>query len=212
MLGATRIHLGLRTRRPKERPPSLPTFVETEGSFEMKDVAIQDHPYIMTMIELPPPKVLNRLGGGKQGHIRVWFKDIQGNTNERISRLGQGVQIRNIIPINEFGRVIAKIAHSYAISLLGVDAFDPMLLDFILGKKENVFDFVGGPDEVTEFQRDEARLHHLDLVALSNPDRTDLPHLLIANINLFSCFRAPVYQVVVGTLTINGMKLLGPKK
>ncbi len=145
MWGATRIHLGFRTRRPKERPQKLTTFVETDNSFKRSEVPIRDHPHVMTMLELPPPKVLGRSGGIEQGHVRVWFRDIQGNTNERVSHLGRGVEIKNIIPINEFGRLLAKIGHSYAVALLGTDSFNPFLLDFILGMKQNVFDFVGGP-------------------------------------------------------------------
>jgi hypothetical protein len=211
MLGSTRVHLGLRTRRPKERPQSLSAFVETNGGFERKDVSIQDHPHIMTMIVLPPPKVLNRSGGEKQGGIRIWVRDIQGNTNQRVSRLGQGAEIRNVIPIHEFGRVIAKIAHAYAASLLGIESFNPLLLDFILGKKENVFDFVGGPDEITDFKREKKFLHQVDILTLSNPDRTDLLPLVIVNICLFSCLDAPIYQAVVGSLTAKGLRLLKSK-
>lgn len=198
MFGATRIHLGLRTRRPKERPKQLTTFVGSLENFERKDVSIRDHPHAMTMVMIPPPKILGRTGGVKEGGIKVWVRDIQGNTNERASHIGENVHIRNIIPLYDFCRLMAKIAHSYTVALLGIDSFQPTLVDFILGRKQNVFDFVGGPDETTDFPKDESLLHQIALSGRSNPSRPDLPSIIIADICLFSCFGAPSYQAVVG--------------
>jgi hypothetical protein len=46
--------------------------------------------------------------------------------------------------IIDFARLLAKIAHSYAVAEFGLGAFDSFLPPLILGKSLNLPDFVGG--------------------------------------------------------------------
>ena len=43
------------------------------------------------------------------------------------------VQVRQRLPIADFGRLLAKIAHCFGTAMLGTDGFEPLLVDAIIG-------------------------------------------------------------------------------
>ena len=101
------------------------------------------------------------------------------------------------INILEFSRMLAKIAHSYAIAELGIDAFQPLLLDLILGKTNTSAYLVGGDVSAPPSPEAEPVLHH---VYLQNCMRDGVEYILVA-IQLFSFMGMPRYHVVVGKKT-----------
>ena len=142
--------------------------------------------------------MLGRTGGIPQGKIRVHVSNYQGNTQERINRLRKNVIINKIIPTSDFCRLLAKIAHSYSIALLGNNSFEPTLLDIILGKNTDFFDFIGGPDEITQLSIDKSQLHQISISYIYNHLNQTLPPIINAEIYLFSFLNMPLYQVIVG--------------
>ena len=94
-----------------------------------------------------------------------------------------------------FARMLAKIAHSYAVATIGLDAFTPMLPVFILGGDDRAAYVVGG--DVSSFapSEPEARLHSIHIQGCKNADQE---YILVA-IRLFAFAGMPQYHVVVGT-------------
>ena len=85
-------------------------------------------------------------------------------------------------------RVLAKIAHSYAVAELGLGGFTPLLREFIRGEGGDRFRYVGG-----EFKPGApgAGLHEIGF-------EQGVTGYLVVRIRLFASLGAPVYRVVVG--------------
>jgi hypothetical protein len=99
-----------------------------------------------------------------------------------------------------FVQLIAKIAHSHAVALLGVDSLEPLLLDVILGRSHSVGHLVGGTmsDEPAE-----PLLHSVHL----EERIVESERLLISFVRLFANLGAPRYHAVVGRLPLNAPPL-----
>jgi hypothetical protein len=105
---------------------------------------------------------------------------------------GTGLKI-GPVKVLAFARMLAKIAHSFAVARMGINKFNPLLLDLILGRTEVVTHLVGGdldpPPAVTDYG------HSLDL----RPEcRVGGRTFVVATVRLFAQFGAPQYYVVVG--------------
>jgi hypothetical protein len=94
----------------------------------------------------------------------------------------------------EFARMLAKIAHSYAVAELGYGSFRPMVVDLILGKMDNISYAVGGDWESEPPVKDGR--HLLSIHYLIDVDRKRA--WIVADIRLFSSIGTPTYHVVVG--------------
>jgi hypothetical protein len=97
-----------------------------------------------------------------------------------------------------FARMLAKVAHSFAVATPGVDGFKPFLPDMILGRDKDHLPYLIGGDPNTPAPASGC-LHQL-----SHETRVvDDKHLIVARIRLFAGSHTegrgmPVYYVVVG--------------
>lgn len=93
-----------------------------------------------------------------------------------------------------FTRMLAKIGHSYGISRLGFDAFEPDLALFIQKKQDGqVLQWIGCcPDEPAL----PTTLHDIALRAPVIDGR----RYAVVNLRLFSSIGAPTYEIVLGAL------------
>jgi hypothetical protein len=115
---------------------------------------------------------------------------------------GIGYKLGSFNPLL-FGRMLAKIAHSFAVADQGAHSFRPFLSDLILGKNNSLLSYlVGG--ELDPSPAVEA-LHRLHLHCLRplprsfiHANKEPLRLLLIVDIRLFAHMGAPQYRVVVG--------------
>lgn len=102
-----------------------------------------------------------------------------------------------------YERFLAKVAHSFAVSAIGLDKFDPFLPRLIIG--EAPWDhglYVGCTKEWP--QLDCAHLLLLDekpgfIRSRINPQLVEERQVLTARIKLFDFLNSPLYEVVVGT-------------
>jgi hypothetical protein len=144
ILGQTRIRLGLPTRHPNDRPSQLAlVFRHADGRLEQKKVHPSDFPLIIPGLRLPPPGILT----GENPHDRRAMDAWVGFQNEEIRKklVDGGPSLRLVTLDNHmFSRMIAKIAHSYAVAELGIHSFQPVLLDLILDKSQTPFYWIGG--------------------------------------------------------------------
>ncbi|HZM45685.1 MAG TPA: hypothetical protein VFC14_12690 [Burkholderiales bacterium] len=95
-----------------------------------------------------------------------------------------------------FARMLAKIAHSFAVAEIGLDNFTPFLQKMIIEGIETPSYYVGGDFTVPPAERDGA-MHWVRL----QPD----DNYLVATIRLFAPLGAPLYHIIVGTLRDGGM-------
>jgi hypothetical protein len=95
----------------------------------------------------------------------------------------------------QFSRVMAKIAHSYAVAQLGLRGFEPFLIDLIHGRDvQRAPEFVGGDPQTPPPAGD--KVHELDL--LPHPKFVVVRIRLFASSSIEGEHTMPVYIVVAG--------------
>jgi hypothetical protein len=119
---------------------------------------------------------------------------------ERLNRLKAKFQAREVsfnpeFHIDHLGRMLAKIAHGYAVGELGYGSFRPLLLDIILGRQPlYISHYVGGLRDQEIPQGSD--LHEIEI------DNTGLGkgRYVVVRIQLFADRKLPEYYVVAGEL------------
>lgn len=148
---APRTTLKLRTRRPRERPTSLPLLRHSGGVRKVIDVPVADHP---TYLALPTFALPACIRGDAIPNLKVVPPGVKAIlvspvtldvASRRIGGGGTGVQVE--IDVYAFARLLAKIAHGFvaAADLGAVEAFlpEPMFAD-----DESIAQWVGGAPDV----------------------------------------------------------------
>jgi hypothetical protein len=194
-MGVFRAKLDLKTRRKKKRAEAQKVvFKRPDGTVDIKQMSHADLPHYCIGFDWAAPGVLrdqppeSRDFDGKvvvrypPGELEKFVPDKHG------LRLGS-------IRMFDFARMLAKIAHSYAFAKCGIDMFQPMLLDFILGRIENASYLVGGDGGGSPPKQPEV-MHDIYPVACRK-EPPGIEYLLVA-IRLFAFLGMPRYHVVVG--------------
>jgi hypothetical protein len=97
--------------------------------------------------------------------------------------------------IEAYCRMLAKIAHSYAVAELGEAAFRPVLREFIRGKPlEHAWHWIGSD---TATPPPEQRLHDIQWLAST----VNGFNYVMVSLRLFSFIGSPRYHIIVGELT-----------
>jgi hypothetical protein len=191
-----RTYLGLRTKRPKDRPEKLPLYDTSVEPPRRVMIPAEDFPACMLLVRLGVPLSLTN-GKTQEPHMRPWacfFRDTQPILAEKYgikSYSPPAINTRNL------ARMLAKIAHAYAVAELGLGGFEPLLPEFILGKRDvnDIFLFVGGDHEL---EPPAADLHEISIVPRPIIEGG---YLAQVRVRLFARFGAPTYYVVVGRLS-----------
>jgi hypothetical protein len=189
----------------KEQPQRAAVKVKSGDAVKVISVPIGELPVTLAMVVLPPPGILwssNRVEG--YDRLRVVVRGIQNDFQRRIDKAGQGkpVRLEQEAMNPGFHRMLAKIAHSYAMACIAdIGGFQPLLLDIILRNelKDGPM-LIGGPDKFTPPSPDNATdtLHKVWITKARHPERMTEPGYMVVCIRLFACFNMPTYQVVVG--------------
>jgi len=208
----------LPTRRKKERPTTLPvmniqhpTVVAAaeaalragrrEFSAKIEPLQVQPHEYptSLLMCLFNSPGVLL----GKPRSDDVYPMEMSfwkcGNHAEMANlqkKYGATAPYPDEVNPLLFARFLAKIAHSFAAAIYGVDSFEPLVVDLILGRTKNFLDIVGG--EMKQQPTDpENKLNFLDIAQR----QINGAWYLVVRIRLFPGLGTPLYQIVVGAQT-----------
>ena len=102
---------------------------------------------------------------------------------------------------NAFMRLLAKIAHGAAIANFGLDTFEPLLPDYILGRDKSLSHVIGGTNDKfilknpTVFGPKDAVQFHVLKQGVSSFNGISY---VVCRIQLFSFLRSPPYEVIVG--------------
>jgi hypothetical protein len=114
-----------------------------------------------------------------------------------LESLAAQLRVAEMMPLGElrvveFVRMLAKIAHGYAVAEMGIDSFDPFLIPIIRdGDTSNTIQYIGG------MEREEppsAVLHQIALGNWSGP----LQGLVTVRLRLLAVLGTPTYWIVVG--------------
>jgi hypothetical protein len=132
-----RTSAGMRTRR--TLPTKFPlTLIFADGHKEEIMAPAHAHPASLLLPKFASPTMLS--GEQPDGNFRfttVRFQRTSVALDELVKARGAvDSEIALSIKPRQFSRVLAKIAHSYAVAQLGLDGFRPLLLDLI--HKRNV--------------------------------------------------------------------------
>ena len=212
--GQFRIHAGVQTRNPRERPSELLTNFTVGGEARTVNLPIADHPYALGLpvwgdagilrgarIDAPfpetlyhvytwePPDLRKALGVAESEDFKVWQS---GRANPEM-----------------FARGIAKIAYCHAVAKFGLDGFRSLVMpDLILGKFTAVSHFVGVPLRDPPPPFDGRVLHAVNFSELTgkvNPVTGErrMTKLHLVSVRLFANSAheqhgMPIYQVIVG--------------
>jgi hypothetical protein len=107
-------------------------------------------------------------------------------------------RLPNVDVISYF-RMIAKIAHSFAVSQIGIDGFDAHLPHIILGNQPVMIPYLIGISDATLPVRPNALSHQIGLGLIAWGGG----HLVRVRVQLFAFNRGPAYDAVAGTLSIS---------
>jgi hypothetical protein len=184
-----RAQLGIRSRK-RGVPKSLPVQVDHGSYIEEREVPIYMLPGFIIMFHFRMPGALLNLPPSNElsGPIvlRPTNPDFKNSFKGRVS-------MTKPFGAMAFGRLLAKIAHSYAVAELGWNAFTPVLPDIILGKGPLLMNsFVGSGIAIDGASE---KLHEVSFADWPAPAGKSL---LVCKIRLFANLGMPTHYVVVG--------------
>lgn len=149
-------------------------------------------PLIYSALKLPVPGILIGRDPNAQVDYEIWA----GYNVDEFKALGlkdkEGIRIAPVAEV-EFTRLLAKIAHAYAVAELGFDAFEHALSLYIRNRPMKALEWIGGDIEIPPPR---AGLHDIRW----RIQRAGDSHYVVVDLRLFSFVGSPQYHVVVGAL------------
>ncbi|MGY3689980.1 hypothetical protein ACVIGA_000060 [Bradyrhizobium sp. USDA 3240] len=188
--------------------PTVGTRLELHESlddFTRKEIPIGDHPSPMISPNLYPAGFFFRQPMD-DGHFRLESLNIAAPPDfiERVKRVaGKGNKVilggAKSLSGDDFGRFIAKIAHSYAVATLGIGSFEPFLTNAIRNVRPMYLShYVGSAlDQVPVLPTDH---QHVLTAGYAQPIGTG-EKIACARVRLFAVDGFPAYDVAVGAVT-----------
>jgi hypothetical protein len=198
-LGIFRNRIGAPTRRPNDRSATPLVGVgrridggQLQDSGERVEVPIHEMPiaYIAMRFFGAPRILTGRAPTGDIDGELWWCMWPEQTALQKVARGTEGLHIGSLRPIT-FARFIAKVAHGYAVADVGLNTFDPLLLDLIAGRTEEISFLIGG-DEDIPLPRNEQFVLQSGWVSLDNVT------YLVVQLQLYANLGTPKYLVVVG--------------
>jgi hypothetical protein len=193
-LKSLRIHLGIRSKKKRPAPKTLPLTKTNEGQQEETiEMPIADYPVILNMPAFGVPPVFFSGPGGNQ--VVYGFRIVILSFDHKKLLRDHGVGSFSSVPWDThlFFRMLAKIGHSFAAAELGLRNFKPLLQDLILKGDPELFNHIGGePDLARDPMSNAAHMLALGYQRANGKD------YVVAKIRLFAKQSGPIYYVVVG--------------
>jgi hypothetical protein len=198
MMGQARAELGVGSKRHKKmKKHDFPAVTHRGGIKKEEEVHYSHLPAYLAMFAMEPPGFLRGVPVADEFLGEIVFRQLATNVIDRVHNLGGRVTNKLVINPGLICRMLAKIAHAYAVAELGHGSFRPYLRDLILRPDSGTAShFVGGLVGDHPMGPN-GPLHKIELW---RPRRSG-PSSLIAIIQLFAIHQMPIYQVVVGEMT-----------
>jgi hypothetical protein len=186
-----------RTTLPQEFPVILHF---DDGRQEPAMVSADIHPTTLVLPKFALPTLLS--GATPDGNFRFtytrWIRESAAFDAFVKERGAKTAEVKMSIKPQQFSRVLAKIAHSYAVAKLGLEGFHPLLIDLIHQRNvEKAPELVGSETETPPPAS--GVLHELSLMPH--------PSFILVRIRLFASSAAdgvgtPAYLVVAGNKSV----------
>lgn len=192
-----RIAAGMRTRHRQELPATLPAQVRRGRVWHDVDLPINQYTggAILPLFGPPTETVGGPDPGGlvAKGSFVLTATPSGADTSLSVATRagGEAYRVLTAVDLTAFARLIAKIAHGYAVDFFGLDGFEPNLPPAILGDAGDIHRWVGSPAS-SMFDAPAERGHRVRV----GVDRRGTT--VIAAVQLFADAGAPEYFVVVG--------------
>jgi len=204
MYGPLRLLYDLPTRRRKKRPKKLPLKIKyssTEKEHQIVLVDQQKFPFLITFPYFETPGIVNgnkvhRSGGRK--NKKLWIRGASPYYSFRglMEKLLYEMKAYEIFPeskaeVPAFCKLLAKIAHSFAVAEIGLSKFEAALKPIIVADQlSHCMHYIGstGNDKPPE-----DILHDLAILEFNNIND------ILVNIRLLCKLGTPTYIVAVGT-------------
>jgi hypothetical protein len=199
-LGAFRVQTKSPSKRTKQRPSSYKLTVQDEnGSFSQLDIPIESYPAFLMLPKFNSmPKILSGEHIDPAITCDAWAHVTKPNpvigTYKTI--------VSGPFNANRWLRMLAKIAHSYAIAELGLSAFKPLLPKLILGHKSATLELFGCIGDTIPPAEDIGKgitHHRIHLISAKKSDNSEVEYL-VADLRLFANYGSPQYHIVVGSM------------
>jgi hypothetical protein len=197
-----RWHSGFVTHR-DQMPEEIPLGISFDQNPTPRHVALAEHPNCLLLPRLrQEPSMLSGIPQTPFPPAVILLSlDDKIDASMQQSN-GKLTLMRHMFNFDPYWRMIAKIAHAFAVADigLGLDGFIPILPDLILGKNLGLAsDLIGDwPGEMPFNQDDDGPLHQLTWGFRPWKDQ----QLVMVYIRLFSGHgRTPTYAVIVGVAT-----------
>jgi|HubBroStandDraft_6_1064221.scaffolds.fasta_scaffold223916_4 hypothetical protein len=194
-----RIVAGFQTRRPKQRPKTIPVQTKRGFRFETVDLPITES---TGFLQLP----VMETGAFLVGKPPVQGVIVKGNQTiafgkppkETAAALGtKALQITSNIDVPAFARMLAKIGYCTAVAGRGLYALSEVpVLPYILGTADDGSTWIGSADFRLPVE-DNNPTHALGSIILSGMVGKSEETVLVAQVKLFANSGARGYEVVV---------------
>jgi hypothetical protein len=184
----------------KKRPPRfLPLQILRDGQATWESISLEKYPAMVVTLLFDEPEILSGCAPVEKvlsGGVAIGTLPNFGQLLKPY--LDQGAVTfappRSSATSTHLGRMLAKIAHSYAVGELGITGFKPFLVDIILGTDtRHLSHYIGGTREVPP---ESEKNYEIELTAI---DAVEFSTYLVVKIRLLSNVQGmPEYWVVVG--------------
>lgn len=207
-LAIFRARIDAPTRNKKDRPVRTTLrFIEVDscGRF-LRDLAekefpIEGTPLAFSVWDLGPPRILGEDTTEAQHVGQPWTycqRDLAiklaGEVREETGANHVAVKI-DAVNREDFLRFLAKTAHAFAVSELGLGAFRPLATDLILRRSDDLAQLVGGDSGPDPFKTHPANMSELTIgEVMAGP----VAGYTAVRIRLYPMFKTPAHIVVVG--------------
>jgi hypothetical protein len=209
MLGHFRMYYDLPTRRRKERPKKLPLKVrltpEAEWTFINVDQKIFPFLILFPLLDMPD-ELSGKTTTGERGAVvrQLWIRaaSFRDGIIPHLEALAAELKVAAIEPTGtvsapEFFRMLAKIAHAFAVAEMGTGSFSPFLSSMICDSDtSNSAQYIGG---LQHQEPATTGVHELSFGSHTS-DRADI---VTVRIRLFAALGTPYLPCGSGSAVIS---------
>lgn len=194
MFAAMRLRLNYKSKRPKDRPKSLPyKVISKDGVSRIIEVPARSVPrHWMTFLTQTSPGVIQGRSRTEAAGVSP-YSIFNPSDFTAIAHEDESIQFVGAGEGRDLARLLAKIAHGISVAQHGIDAFEAWLPDFILGKDDCAMHYyVAGHENKTVDDKGD----HSVTVGTWEDDGVRIG----VRIRLFCKYGTPDYEVAVGKL------------
>jgi hypothetical protein len=190
---------GFQTRRPKDRPATIPISIKQDGQFKSVQVPSSEAFGMLMLPKLGPAAFL--AGGPPAQGVNIVGTQMIG-FGKHPKELAESLDTKTLqgtakVDATSFVRMLAKIGYSYAVTCTGPYPLNEVpVLPLIQGKSDDGSTWVGSADYRLDVE-DRKPQHALGLVSLLRKSDEAEENVFVARVKLFADSGATGYEIVV---------------